>query len=75
MNTNERPLALITGASTGIGYELARQFLIHDYDVMIVAENEEIHRAAESLGFSAVSPRPDPRGRSPPGSWLWALPS
>lgn len=28
---------------------MARQFLIHDYDVMIVAENEEIHRAAESL--------------------------
>jgi short-subunit dehydrogenase len=44
MNTNEPPPALITGASTGIGYELARQFLIHDYDVMIVAENEEIHR-------------------------------
>jgi short-subunit dehydrogenase len=49
MNTNERPLALITGASTGIGYELARQFLIHDYDVLVVAENEEIHSAAERL--------------------------
>jgi uncharacterized protein len=49
MHSNQRPLALITGASTGIGYQLARQFLIHDYDVMIVAENEEIHRAAESL--------------------------
>jgi short-subunit dehydrogenase len=49
MNTNERPLALITGASTGIGYELARQFLIHDYVVLVVAENEEIHSAAERL--------------------------
>jgi short-subunit dehydrogenase len=49
MNTNERPLALITGASTGIGYELARQFLIHDYDVLVVAENEDIYGAAERL--------------------------
>src|SRR3954470_1816989 len=49
MNIIERPLALITGASSGIGYELARQFLIHDYDVLIVAENDEIHGAANRL--------------------------
>lgn len=51
MNTsNTRPLALITGASSGIGYELARQFLGHGFDAFIVAENEEIHHAAERMG-------------------------
>lgn len=33
-----RPLAVVTGGSSGIGYELARQFLDHGFDVVIAAD-------------------------------------
>src|SRR4051794_26962422 len=49
MSSNERQLALVTGASTGIGYELARQFLSNGFDTIIVAENDGIHEAALRL--------------------------
>jgi short-subunit dehydrogenase len=45
----ERPLAVITGASTGIGYELARVFAEHDFDLLICAENPELEVAAKEL--------------------------
>ncbi|WP_422773647.1 SDR family NAD(P)-dependent oxidoreductase [Plantactinospora sp. WMMC1484] len=48
-----RPLAVVTGASSGIGYELARQFAEHGFDLVVVAENDRISRAArdfEELG-------------------------
>lgn len=44
-----RPLAVITGASCGIGYELARQCVEHDYDVIICAEDARVEAAAERL--------------------------
>jgi len=44
-----RNFAVVTGASSGIGYELARQFVDHDYDVLIVAEDEGIEQAAGKL--------------------------
>ncbi|TQS31184.1 SDR family oxidoreductase [Microbispora sp. KK1-11] len=49
MTTTERPLALVTGASSGIGYELARQFAQHGFDVVVTAEDAELDAAAESL--------------------------
>lgn len=49
MSSTERQLALVTGASTGIGYELARQFLSNGFDTIIVAENDGIHEAAQRL--------------------------
>ncbi|MBT2585304.1 SDR family oxidoreductase [Arthrobacter sp. ISL-95] len=49
MTTTDRPLALVTGASSGIGFELARQFLSNGYDTVIVAENQKIHTAADEL--------------------------
>jgi short-subunit dehydrogenase len=42
-----RPLALITGGSSGIGLELARQFAGNGYDLLLAAENAEHLAAAE----------------------------
>lgn len=42
-------LALVTGASRGIGLELAKLFASHGYDLVIVAEDDGIDSAAETL--------------------------
>jgi uncharacterized protein len=44
-----RPLALVTGASSGIGRELAKQFATHDFDLVITAEDAAITDAANEL--------------------------
>jgi len=43
------PLAVVTGASSGIGKELARQFAQHGYDLLITAEDAELDGAAAEL--------------------------
>ncbi|MFI0240238.1 SDR family NAD(P)-dependent oxidoreductase [Streptomyces sp. NPDC016845] len=47
--TETRPLALITGASSGIGRELARQFARNGYDLVVNAEDERLEPAARDL--------------------------
>jgi uncharacterized protein len=42
-------LALVTGASRGIGLELARQFARHGFDLLIAAEDVDLAEAAERL--------------------------
>ena len=49
-----RPLAVVTGASSGIGYELAKQFAEHEFDLVVAAEDDAIHAAASELGAEAV---------------------
>jgi len=44
-----RALAAVTGASSGIGLELARQFAEHGFDVVVNAEDDELHAAADDL--------------------------
>ena len=50
LSSDRPPLALVTGASTGIGRALARQFVDHGYDVVIAADEPEIDRTASELG-------------------------
>lgn len=45
----KRPLAVITGASSGIGFELAKQCVEHGFDVLVCAEEPRIIEAAERL--------------------------
>jgi short-subunit dehydrogenase len=45
----DRPLALVTGASSGIGRELATQFAEHGFDLIITAEDATIETAAQEL--------------------------
>ena len=42
-------LAIVTGASTGIGFELARLCAREGYDLLIAADEPEIHDAAKKL--------------------------
>src|SRR5690348_2646362 len=47
--TSDRPLAVVTGASSGIGLELARQFAENGFDLLIAAEDPGIQDAASAL--------------------------
>lgn len=56
MSTQEkRPFAVVTGASSGIGFELAKVFAENGFDLLIAAEDEEIEAAQRELNQLTAS--------------------
>ena len=49
MSASHRPLAIVTGASAGIGYELAKECIKGGYDLIIAAEDAKIEECARML--------------------------
>ncbi len=49
MSANTRQLAVVTGASAGIGYELAKICAENGYDLVVAADQPEINKAAEDF--------------------------
>ena len=49
-----KKLAVVTGASTGIGYELARQCAKTGFDLIVAADGPEFEKAAEQLRGAGV---------------------
>jgi short-subunit dehydrogenase len=50
-----RPLAIVTGASAGIGRELAALCASNGYDLLIAADEPAVHGAAEALRSQGVA--------------------
>jgi uncharacterized protein len=49
MSSDARPLAVVTGASTGIGYELAKCCAENGFDLVVAADEPAIEEAAASF--------------------------
>jgi uncharacterized protein len=58
MASQTRPLALVTGASTGIGFELARECRDNGFDLVIAANEPEIEQAAARLRQEGANVEP-----------------
>jgi len=56
--STSRPLAVVTGASTGIGFELARQFAENGFDLIVVAGSERLDSAARELAQAGAAVEP-----------------
>ena len=53
--SSDRPLALMTNASSGIGYELAKEFAKHGYDLVIISKNAAIVETAQICRYLGVN--------------------
>src|SRR6476646_4645358 len=49
MASSERQFAIVTGASSGIGYHLARECAQARFDLLVAADRSEIQNAAEDF--------------------------
>ncbi len=57
-NSSSRPLAVVTGASSGIGFELAKQFAQNGFDLIIAADSDKINAASQDLHQLGASVQP-----------------
>lgn len=76
MTDHDRPFALVTGASSGIGLELARVIAANGFDLVVVAEEPRIHDVAAELGEGAqafVTDLATRQGNEDLVAWLDAL--
>jgi short-subunit dehydrogenase len=55
MEAHTRPLAVVTGASSGIGLELAKLFAAANYDLVIAAEDDELRPVADGIRAAGVA--------------------
>jgi short-subunit dehydrogenase len=55
---NTKPLAAVTGASSGIGLELAKELARRGYDLIIAAKNPEIANAAGQIENNGTTVSP-----------------
>lgn len=55
--TENKQLALVTGASSGIGQELATQFAEHGYDLLLCAEDAGLESVAAELRATGADVR------------------
>lgn len=61
-SSTTRPLAVVTGASNGIGYELAKQFAQNGFDLLVTATGSHLDDAVpafESLGAKVETVKAD----------------
>jgi short-subunit dehydrogenase len=69
MNDTNRPLALVTGASTGIGAELARELARHGHDLVLTARSiGPMEALADELRESGATATIIPVDLSKPGA-------
>jgi short-subunit dehydrogenase len=57
MNSN-RPFAIVTGASSGIGFELAKRCVEDGFDLLIASDEADINEAAAKLRTHGASVEP-----------------
>jgi len=55
MASDIRPLAIVTGASSGIGYDLAKQCRDNGFDLLIASDEAKIEQAAAELRQGGAS--------------------
>jgi short-subunit dehydrogenase len=58
MATQGRPLAIVTGASSGIGFELAKRCAENGFDLLIAADEPQIEEAAAKLKVTGADVEP-----------------
>jgi uncharacterized protein len=58
MSEHLRSLAVVTGASSGIGYELAKQFASHAFDLVVCSDHADIVEAAQAFRAYDVDVQP-----------------